>query len=227
MQQLNPKLFFGFEDLPHYSLFDKNSMRSWLGASFEKNLQQYLRSLGVEDKPVVRGQVSSSAVIEGQVFIDDGARVEPHSYIKGPCYIGKDSEVRHGAYIRGVVFVGQNCVVGHTTEVKSSIFLDRAKAGHFAYVGDSVLGEDVNLGAGTKLANFKLTSGTVSYIDPESGLRVDSQLRKFGAVIGDSAQLGCNSVLSPGTLLFPKTAVLPCVHFRGTLKKGLARSSVS
>src|SRR5262249_35922089 len=115
------------------------------------------------------------------------------------------------------------CVVGHATEVKSSLFFDHAKAGHFAYVGDSILGRDVNLGAGTKLANLALSRREVRVKHPISGALVGSGLTKLGAILGDKAQTGCNAVLNPGTLLLPGTAVMPCVSFRGTLKEGLAR----
>ncbi len=150
-------------------------------------------------KAEVRGTVHPGAVVEGEVFIDEGAVVEPGAFIQGPTWIGKNSHVRHGAYVRGSAAVGAGCIVGHATEVKNSIFLDGSKAGHFAYVGDCVLGKGVNLGAGTKLANFKLDGGNVSL--PVDGRTVDTGLRKFGALLGDDVQTGCNSVTSPGTVL--------------------------
>jgi NDP-sugar pyrophosphorylase family protein len=165
--------------------------------------------------------VSPHAVIEGAVYIAPGAKVEPTAYIKGPCIIGPDTEVRHGAYIRGNVFVGKGCVVGHATEVKSSVFLDGAKAGHFAYVGDSILGPGVNLGAGTKLANLKLKKNEVRLEDPDTGKFFGTGLKKFGAVIGRGVQVGCNAVLSPGTLLLPGALVTPCAHIIGTKGKGI------
>jgi NDP-sugar pyrophosphorylase family protein len=149
--------------------------------------------------------------------------VEPTAYIQGPCVIGPGAEIRHGAYIRGHAWIGAKAVVGHTTEVKGAVFFDNAKAGHFAYVGDSLLGQNVNLGAGTKLANLKLKGDEVRVKHPLSGELIRTGLRKFSAIIGDNAQTGCNSVLSPGTLLLPNTAVLPCVHYLGTLTKGFAR----
>jgi NDP-sugar pyrophosphorylase family protein len=165
----------------------------------------------------------TGALIEGQVYVEAGAVIEPTAYVKGPAYIGKGAEVRHGAYIRGDVYVGPGAVVGHATEVKSAVFFDGAKAGHFAYVGDAILGREVNLGAGTKLANLGLRRGTVRIKHPDTGQLIDTGLKKFSAIMGDESQTGCNAVLSPGTLLLPKTAVLPCVHFRGTLKAGLGR----
>lgn len=192
-----------------------------LGKNLTAWLDGLLNGLGVGDHPVIKGEVSPHAVLEGKVYIAPGAVVDPHVYIQGPCYIGPEAEVRHGAFIRGSVFVGARAVVGHTTEVKGSIFFDDAKAGHFAYVGDSILGRDCNLGAGTKLANLKLKGNEVKVTDLQ-GARVSTGLRKMGSIMGDKSQTGCNAVLSPGTILFPKTAVLPCHHYQGTLSKGIA-----
>jgi NDP-sugar pyrophosphorylase family protein len=181
-------------------------------------INDLLDRLDVSGSPVIKGKVSPQAHIEGPVYIAATAHVEAFAFIKGPAYIGPGSEIRHGAYIRSGAYIGKNCVVGHTTEVKGSFFFDGAKAAHFAYVGDSILGRDVNLGAGTKLANLKLKHNEIFYEDPHSGKKLGSGLRKWGSMIGDSAQTGCNSVLSPGTLLYPKTSVLPCTHFKGTLR---------
>ncbi len=101
-------------------------------------------------------------LFDDRIFIGPGTIVEPGAFIKGPAVIGRRSQIRQGAYIRGDCIVGDGCVVGHTTEMKASIFLNGAKAGHFAYIGDSILGRDVNLGAGTKLANLKMIPGSIS-----------------------------------------------------------------
>ncbi|MFK7824126.1 MAG: glucose-1-phosphate thymidylyltransferase [Oligoflexales bacterium] len=194
-----------------------------LGKSLEKWLNYKLESLGVTTKPLVKGHCHPSAVIEGPVFIEEGAVIEPFAFIKGPAFIGAQTQVRQGAYVRGNVYAGFKCVIGHSTEVKGSVFFDEAKAGHFNYVGDSILGYNVNLGAGTKLANLKIKGKSVLFKDPENGKLLDSGLRKLGAIIGDGVQTGCNSVLSPGALLLPGTAVLPNVHFHGTLLKGWAK----
>jgi NDP-sugar pyrophosphorylase family protein len=215
-----------FVDLPrclHGSLFREKNVFAYLGKPLAAFLEKLLDDLGVGEEPLIRGVVHPGAYVSGRVFIAEGAEVEPTAFIQGPCYIGPGTEVRHGAYIRGQVYVGKDCVVGHTTEVKGSIFFDGAKAGHFAYVGDSILGRDVNLGAGTKLANLALNRREVRVKHPRTGAIIGSGLTKFSAVMGDGAQTGCNSVLSPGTLLMPGTAVLPCVHYRGTLKEGVAR----
>ena len=108
--------------------------------------------LGSVLRPGIRGEVEPGAYVAGDVEIADGAKVEAGAYIRGPALIGPGTEVRHGAYVRGNVLTGAGCVIGHASECKTAILLDRAAAPHFAYVGDSVLGSDVNLGAGVKLA---------------------------------------------------------------------------
>ncbi|MFH1060342.1 MAG: glucose-1-phosphate thymidylyltransferase [Pseudomonadota bacterium] len=156
----------------------------------------------------------ASVVHAGAVFMDDmihiapGAVIEPGALIKGPSFIGPRTEVRQGAYLRGGCLIGAACVVGHTTEVKNSVMLDGAKAGHFAYLGDSILGREVNLGAGTKLANLKI-------IDRPFRIKVGEVVhtiarRKSGAIMGDLTETGCNSVTNPGTVLGPRCLVAPC-----------------
>jgi NDP-sugar pyrophosphorylase family protein len=154
-----------------------------------------------------------AVLFDSNIYIGEGTVVEPGALIKGPSIIGNRTEVRQGAYLRGNCLIGDRCVVGHTTEVKHSIMLDDAKAGHFAYIGDSILGNHVNLGAGTKLANLKI-------VDVEMKLRVEGKiyetgLRKLGAILGDHTETGCNSVTSPGTLLGKASLVYPCVNIPG------------
>jgi len=157
------------------------------------------------------------AFVRGKVYIAEGAVVEPGAYVMGPAVIGAGTVVRHGAYVRGNVVTGANCIIGHTTEVKNSIFLDGAKAAHFAYVGDSVLGRDVNLGAGTKCANFKIQAGNEEIVIRADGKEYPTGLRKLGAILGDGVELGCNCVTAPGTLVGRGTLVYPCVSLRGVI----------
>jgi hypothetical protein len=147
------------------------------------------------------------------VYIGPGSVVEPGALLNGPTIIGARCEVRQGAYLRGDCVVGDGCVVGHTTEMKHSIMLNGAKAGHFAYIGDSILGNRTNLGAGTKLANLKMIDTPVSVAI--EGKRYDTGLRKFGAVLGDDTETGCNAVTNPGTLLGRRCVVCPCVSVKG------------
>ncbi len=152
-------------------------------------------------------------LFDDQIFIGQGTVIEPGALIKGPTIIGKNTEVRQGAYVRGECIVGNRCVVGHTTEMKSSVMLNNAKAGHFAYIGDSILGNNVNLGAGTKLANLKLTNSNVT-IKIDNTI-YDTRIRKFGAIMGDEVETGCNSVTNPGTILGKTSMVYPCVSVKG------------
>jgi NDP-sugar pyrophosphorylase family protein len=144
-----------------------------------------------------------------RILIGPDTVIEPGALVKGPVVVGSNTEIRQGAYVRGDCIIGNGCIVGHTTEIKGSIMLDGAKAGHFAYIGDSILGNEVNLGAGTKLANLKMIPGTVTV---RSGKElVDTGRRKIGAILGDRTETGCNSVTSPGTLMGPNSIVYPGV----------------
>jgi bifunctional UDP-N-acetylglucosamine pyrophosphorylase / glucosamine-1-phosphate N-acetyltransferase len=167
----------------------------------------------VEDRRTILGEVAGGAYLgDGPVFIGPGARIEPGAYVASGCYIGPGVTVRHGAYVRsGCIFL-PGSMLGHASEAKNSVFLPGARAPHFAYVGDSVLGSRVNLGAGTKLSNLPVLSrsnGTVRVRTDTAD--VDTGLRKFGAVLGDDVQIGCNAVLSPGTLVGPRSVVYPSI----------------
>ena len=146
---------FTLATFAHAALFE-GTIYAW--ETLER-IRSYLEALG---EPRVLGTVDDRAYLVGVgIHIAESAVVEPGAYVRGPCIIGRNSQVRHGAYLRGNVVIGEGCVVGHATEVKSSILLDGAKAGHFAYVGDSILGNDANLGAGTKLANLRLDGAEI------------------------------------------------------------------
>lgn len=206
-----PRLF------PPTELFDLNAFAHAALFDGVDNVWEALGRLGdylaATIRPGNRGTVCDGAYLIGSdIEIGEGTVVEPGAYIAGPAIIGKDAQIRHGAYIRGTTLVGDRCVVGHATEVKGSIFFDGAKAGHFAYVGDSILGSAVNLGAGTKLANFKLTAGAIALRAGDE--RIDTGRRKLGALLGDRCQTGCNSVTGPGTILGPDSFVYPCVSVR-------------
>jgi len=174
---------------------------------------------------VVNGEilVGASIFYAGVSLLDDdisvgkGTIVEPGALIKGPTIIGDNTEVRQGAYIRGNVVIGNRCVVGHTTEIKNSIMVYGSKAGHFAYIGDSILGE-VNLGAGTKLANLKIFNSSIKV--EINGTCYDTGLRKMGAIIGDNVELGCNTVTSPGTILAKGVVSYPNTSLRGYYPPG-------
>jgi len=155
----------------------------------------------------------ASVIMAGAVLLGDainigkGVLIETGAMIKSPTIIGDYTEVRQGAYLRGYCLTGQRCVLGHTTEIKHSIFLNDAKAGHFAYIGDSILGSNANLGAGTKFANLRFLPGTVTIF--HEGEKIDTGRKKLGAILGDTCQTGCNSVTSPGTLMGKGAMLLP------------------
>ncbi len=164
----------------------------------------------IEGERITDATLVCAGVIFGdsRVQIGKGVLIEPGAMIKGPTVILDNTQVRQGAYLREDCLIGPECVVGHVTEVKHSIFLKGAKAGHFAYIGDSILGNDVNLGAGTKLANLKFASGTVKIKTQEGGV-LDTGRRKIGAILGDSVQTGCNSVTNPGSIVGPGSLITP------------------
>ncbi len=152
---------------------------------------------------------AGAVIMDGAVHLAPGCKVEPGALIAGPSYIGPGSEVRQGAYLRGACLIGAGCVVGHTTEVKNTAMLDGAKAGHFAYLGDSILGRGVNLGAGTKLANLKIIERPFQIKVGDAKHVIER--RKFGAIMGDGCETGCNSVTNPGTILGRRCLVAPCM----------------
>lgn len=171
---------------------------------------------------------------ELKIFIGAGTLLEAGATIKDHSIIECDCEIRQGAYIRGNVYIGEHSVVGHTTEIKGSIFTQHVEAGHFAYIGDSIIGSYVNLGAGTKISNlqFRSLEDKKNENFPEipflvSGEPVNTGLSKFGAIIGDGSETGCNSVLSPFALLAAETWVVPnlCV-LKGVYPKGSILKSI-
>jgi UDP-N-acetylglucosamine diphosphorylase / glucose-1-phosphate thymidylyltransferase / UDP-N-acetylgalactosamine diphosphorylase / glucosamine-1-phosphate N-acetyltransferase / galactosamine-1-phosphate N-acetyltransferase len=156
-----------------------------------------------------RGEVHPTAIVEGDVMIEPGARVGPFAYVEGPCWLMAGARVGHAAYLRGSVLLGPGAIVGHASEIKRAILLGGARTPHFNYVGDSILGHRVNLGAGVKIANFKAFGDAI---------RVDGRptnLRKFGALVGDDVSVGCNAVLAPGTVVGPRSVVYHGAMVRG------------
>lgn len=194
-------------------LFDKSGLPEALAALLEPEwpwqVLACLDAFAVADER--QGSVHPSAVVAGPLYLAPGSSVGPHAYLEGPVWLGPGARVKHGAYLRGPVVLAAGAEVGAKSEVKRSLFLPGAKAAHLNYVGDSVLGAEVNLGAGVKLANFK-TFGT-----PVSVEGMATGVRKFGAAIGDGSSLGCNAVTSPGTLIGPRTVVYNGALLRGVI----------
>jgi NDP-sugar pyrophosphorylase family protein len=139
----------------------------------------------------------------------------PTATLSGPAWIGANTEIRPGAFIRGNVIVGEGCVLGNSCEFKNCLLMDNVQVPHFSYVGDSILGNGVHLGAGAILSNFRLDQQPIVLRLP--GLTIETGLRKFGAILGDRAEIGCNAVLQPGTILGPRALVMPATAFGGWL----------
>lgn len=208
MNTFSPSYFFDLSGYTHATLF-KADEPVW---NTLRNLEKYFARLQLGSIEITI-PAGAFLVDSHLITIEKGAIVEPGAYIKGPCYIGKGTTIRHGAYIRGNVIAGENCVIGHDSELKNCILLNGAHAAHFAYVGDSILGNKVNLGAGTKCANLKLQGDEV-FIRYDGGI-IKTGLRKFGAIIGDHSQTGCNTVTNPGTLIGKEVFCGPLLSISG------------
>ncbi len=153
------------------------------------------------------------------VLVAEGVSISPRAEILGPAIIGPGSEVRAGALIRENVIVGSLCLVGNSSELKNCVLFDGALAPHFNYVGDSILGSGSHLGAGAILSNFKSDHGEVC-LRLEDGTSIRTGLVKFGAIVGDGCEIGCNSVCFPGTLVGKGTTVYPLCPVRGLVPAG-------
>jgi NDP-sugar pyrophosphorylase family protein len=166
-------------------------------------------------KPELHNRCKGDAYIGPEVFIGEGTVVEDGAMIKGPAIIGRNCQIRHNAYIRDDVLIGDGCVVGNSCELKNALLFNGCQVPHFNYVGDSILGHKAHLGAGVILSNFKAFKGNVTV--EVDGRRFDTGLRKFGALLGDGADVGCNAVLNPGSILGRGAVIYPAVNWRGFL----------
>lgn len=226
---LNSNNFFNTGNPIYKSIFNGTdyvwegleNIASHLDNYLQPNIQEIKRSGTVVKEAVTLtngARIQAGAYIEGDnIQLKSKVTVEAGALIKGPAIIGPGTQIRQGAYIRGNVITGRSCVIGHTTEIKNSVMLGESKAGHFAYIGDSILGK-VNLGAGTKLANLKITGSPVKVT--VDGKNYNTGLRKFGAILGDNTQTGCNSVTSPGTIFSKNVMLYPNTTARGYFKDG-------
>ena len=167
---------------------------------------------GLEPNPA-GPKIPPGVHIEGAVWLHASVKLPPFAVIQGPAWIGANSQIRPGAFIRGNVIAGENCVLGNSSEFKNCLLLDGVQAAHFNYVGDSLLGNGAHLGAGVICSNLRLDQGEVMVRLPNATL--GTGLKKFGAVIGDRAEIGCNAVLNPGSLIGPRALVMPFTAFSG------------
>jgi NDP-sugar pyrophosphorylase family protein len=203
-----PAELFDLKQTEHAKIFD--------GCEFAWDTLKKIAGYIAENlRPGQHHRCEGRAFVGEKVFIGEGTVVEDGAMIKGPAIIGKNCQIRHNAYIRENVIIGDDCVVGNSTEIKNSLLFNHAVAPHFNYVGDSILGFKAHLGAGVKISNFKLTPGNI-FIEID-GRPVDTGLRKFGAMIGDNAEIGCNAVLNPGSIIGRGSIIYPNTNWRGIL----------
>ena len=151
--------------------------------------------------------------VSDQVWVHNTANIAPTAFLGAPCIIGPGTEVRHCAFIRGSALVGRDCVVGNSVELKNVILFDKVQVPHFNYVGDSILGYKAHMGAGSVTSNVKSDSSLVVFHGPDA--EHPTGLKKFGAILGDCVEIGCNSVLNPGTIIGKNSNVYPLSCVRG------------
>lgn len=214
---LTPADFFDLSDQFVRALFDECTY-VWEAVG---RISWHVARLTRERQKVVGTVMPGAFISERAIYVGEGARIEPGAYVLGPAYIGSGCIVRHGALVRENVIMFPGSVLGHASEAKNSLFLPRAHAPHFNYIGDSILGHRVNLGAGTKLSNLTIVSEKDRHTGrrPTIELQVedliyDTGLPKLGAILGDDAQTGCNSVLNPGCLVGQRSLVYANVSLR-------------
>ena len=152
--------------------------------------------------------------LSGTVLVGENVKIAPTAVIEGVCVIGSDTEVRPGAYLRGNVFCGEGCVLGNSSEFKNCLLFDQVQAPHYNYIGDSVLGFHAHMGAGSICSNLR-SDGKNVVIHGETDY--ETGLRKIGAFLGDRAEIGCGSVLNPGTVVGPRASVYPLTPVRGVV----------
>lgn len=203
------KEFFDLEDFEHKALFEGELWRPL------ERLSAYVKEF--PHRGVLACDYPGVYFSRPEwITVGEGCSIGPGALIEGPCIIGRGVEIRHGAFVRAGSILGDGAIVGHGSEVARSIFLGEAKAPHLSYVGDSILSRRVNLGAGSVCSNVRLDKRSVTILI--EGERVDTGLKKLGAIIGDDASLGCHVVTNPGTLIYPGALIAP-----GSVVKGAVR----
>jgi NDP-sugar pyrophosphorylase family protein len=204
-----PGTFFDYSHFQHKGLVQE-SEPAW---NILKKIHPYLNRIL---QPNNKAQIIGQPYIAPSVFIDEETIVEHGAVILGPAWIGKRCHIRTGAYIRENVIVGDDCILGNSCEFKNCLLMNGCQVPHFSYVGDSILGNNVHLGAGVILSNLRLTGDEViiRYRDQS----YPTGLRKFGAIIGDHSQIGCHAVLNPGSILGRRCLLYPGTLWRGVLE---------
>jgi NDP-sugar pyrophosphorylase family protein len=207
----SPAEYLTLEHTAHPKLFE-NQKYVW------DALKQIASYLQFRLKPGVLGELVGKPYISNHVFIGAGTIVEQGAMLKGPAWIGENCQIRSGCYVRENVIVGDRVVMGNSSEFKNCIVLDEAQVPHFNYVGDSILGYRAHLGAGVILSNVKLDHREISVAAPDGNIATG--LNKFGAIVGDRTEIGCNAVINPGAVLGRDCIVYPGANFRGVAPQG-------
>jgi NDP-sugar pyrophosphorylase family protein len=203
-----PTDYLTLEHTAHPKLFE-NQTYVW------NALKQIASYLQFRLKPAVLGELLGKPYISGQVFVGAGTIVEQGAVLKGPAWIGENCHIRSGCYVRENVIVGDGVVMGNSCEFKNSILFNEAQVPHFNYVGDSIVGYRAHLGAGVILSNVKLDHREISVTTAEG--QIATGLTKFGAIIGDRTEIGCNAVINPGSVIGRDCIIYPGTNFRGVL----------
>jgi NDP-sugar pyrophosphorylase family protein len=202
----DPTEYLDLNHTEHRMLFE-NATHAW------DALKQITSYLQFRLKPAINGRMIGKPFVSGAVFIGKGTVVEQGAMIKGPAWIGEGCEIRNGCYIRENVIVGSGCVLGNSCEFKNTIVFDEVHVPHLSYVGDSILGYRSHIGAGVIVSNLKLDRGEITV--PVEGAPVPTGLRKFGAIIGDHAEVGCHVMINPGSIIGRNTVIYPGTVWRG------------
>ena len=194
--------------LERFSEFFTPDMAPW---KWVGNIKKALESVDFS-KLESKKDIPLGVQIEGDVYIHPSVSLPPYAHIKGPAWIGAKTEIRIGCFIRGNVIVGEGCVLGNSCEYKNSMLMDKVETPHYNYVGDSVLGYKAHMGAGSITSNVKSDQTLVKVHAPEGDL--ETGLKKFGAMIGDHVEVGCGSVLNPGTVIGKCSNIYPLSSVR-------------
>ena len=201
-----------------YTINDMYDLDHTLASNYLKQFTYPWEALkGIKDLIIELGsQLSSDEYTEvsEHVWVHKEATVFPSAYLGAPCIIGKGTEVRHGAFVRGSALVGENCVVGNSVELKNVIIFDNVQVPHYNYVGDSILGYKSHMGAGSITSNVKSDKTLVVVKDRMNGEQIETGLKKMGAMLGDYVEVGCNSVLNPGTMIGRHSNIYPLSRVR-------------
>ena len=203
-----------------YTIKDLYDLDHSLSAQYLQQFTYPWESLkGIKDFIITLGQSLGDEYTEvsEHVWVHNTAKVAPTAYLGAPCIIGADTEVRHCAFIRGSALVGEGCVVGNSVELKNVILFDKVQVPHYNYVGDSILGYKAHMGAGSITSNVKSDKTLVLiHCDPA----IPTGIKKVGAMLGDNVEVGCNSVLNPGTVIGRNSNVYPLSCVRGVVPAG-------